>query len=82
MLAEKYGLYITAGSDYHGTNKLIEMGDIGVPEIPDPPEGLRRFLKEAVSKIPAVPADPASQAVTPIPGTESLSEGAQTGERP
>jgi predicted metal-dependent phosphoesterase TrpH len=82
MLAERYGLYITAGSDYHGANKLIELGDIGVPEIPDPPEGLRRFLKDALSKIPAVPADPAPQAVPPTPGTESLPEEETTGERP
>ena len=31
-LAEKYDLYVTAGSDYHGTNKLVELGDIGLDE--------------------------------------------------
>ncbi len=31
-LAEHYDLYVTAGSDYHGTNKLIELGDTGLDE--------------------------------------------------
>ena len=45
--AEKYGLYVTAGSDYHGTNKMVVLGDNNLPEDPaDWPEGLRRFLKD------------------------------------
>ena len=32
--AEQYDLYITAGSDYHGRNKLIELGDTGLAGIP------------------------------------------------
>ena len=44
-LAEKYDLYITAGSDYHGTNKLVTLGNIGVQRMPVIPGGLRRFLE-------------------------------------
>ena len=40
--AGKYGLYVTAGSDYHGTNKLVMPGDTGLEG--DYPEGLVRFL--------------------------------------
>ena len=29
--AEKYDLCVTAGSDYHGTNKLVPLGDTGEP---------------------------------------------------
>jgi hypothetical protein len=47
-LAEKYDLYVTAGSDYHGRNKLVQIGDTGLEYIPeeDRPEGLRRFLAD------------------------------------
>ena len=44
-LAEKYDLYVTAGSDYHGTNKLVTLGNIGVQRMPVIPGGLRRFLE-------------------------------------
>lgn len=44
-LAEKYGLYVTAGSDYHGTNKLIELGSTGLGAPDTWPEGLWRFLE-------------------------------------
>ena len=46
--AQQYDLYITAGSDYHGGNKLIELGDTGLTEDTPLPDGLRRFLDEAV----------------------------------
>lgn len=42
--AEKYGLYVTAGSDYHGTNKLIELGDTGLDRTENGPEGMKKFL--------------------------------------
>lgn len=42
--AEHYGLYVTAGSDYHGTNKMVALGDTGLGEPDKWPEGLRRFL--------------------------------------
>ena len=45
-LAEKYGLYVTAGSDYHGTNKKVVIGDTGLGSRADLPEGFRRFLKD------------------------------------
>ena len=46
-LAEKYGLYVTAGSDYHGSNKMISLGDTGLDNCPERPEGLLRFLEAA-----------------------------------
>lgn len=44
ILAERYGLYATAGSDYHGANKMVKLGDTGLPpgELPAP---VARFLK-------------------------------------
>ena len=44
-LAEKFGLYVTAGSDYHGKNKLVPLGDTGLEDC-EPPEGLVRFLSD------------------------------------
>ncbi|MBR4661754.1 MAG: PHP domain-containing protein [Clostridia bacterium] len=44
--AERYGLYVTAGSDYHGKNKMIAPGDTGPVNAADAPEGLRRFLAD------------------------------------
>ena len=43
-LAEKYYLYITAGSDYHGGNKLVVLGDTGLNEDTPVPDGMERFL--------------------------------------
>jgi len=43
-LAEKYHLYVTAGSDYHGGNKLIVLGDTGMSEDTPVPDGMERFL--------------------------------------
>ncbi len=43
-LADKYDLYVTAGSDYHGKNKLVKLGDTGLPE-GERPERLRRFIE-------------------------------------
>ena len=48
-LAKKHGFYVTAGSDYHGTNKLVKLGDNGLDENADYPDGLLRFL-EAVKQ--------------------------------
>ena len=44
--AERFGLYVTAGSDYHGANKAISLGDTGLDENADWPAGLRRFLED------------------------------------
>ncbi len=43
--AAQYGLYVTAGSDYHGKNKLAALGETGLEAAEDRPEGLLRFLK-------------------------------------
>ena len=50
-LADRYGLYVTAGSDYHGRNKNIALGDTGpgsetLWECGPLPDGLRRFLSD------------------------------------
>lgn len=49
--AEQYGLYATAGSDYHGSNKLIPLGDTNLPAGTEYPEGLKKFI-EAVKTAP------------------------------
>lgn len=45
-LAKKYDLYVTAGSDYHGRNKMIELGDNNLDTVDDYPEEMKRFLDE------------------------------------
>lgn len=42
--AEKYQLYVTAGSDYHGNNKLVKIGETGLDEVNEIPVGLKHFL--------------------------------------
>ena len=49
-LAEKYSLYVTAGSDYHGTNKLVTLGTTGLTDTARVPDGLLRFLRDIGSK--------------------------------
>lgn len=44
-LAKRYGLYVTAGSDYHGSNKLISLGDTGLQQAEEIPTGLTAFLQ-------------------------------------
>lgn len=44
--AARYGLYVTAGSDYHGKNKSISLGSTGLETCAELPEGLLRFLKD------------------------------------
>ena len=46
--ARQYGLYVTAGSDYHGRNKLVELGDTGLDD--EIPEGMRRFLSTVADR--------------------------------
>ena len=43
--SEKYGLYVTAGSDYHGANKMIALGDNCMSDLTELPEGMRRFFE-------------------------------------
>lgn len=44
--AGKYGLYVTAGSDYHGSNKMVVLGDTNFTEEYAVPEGMERFLED------------------------------------
>ena len=43
-IADRYDLLVTAGSDYHGKNKLVRLGDTGLDAVPEYPERLRRFI--------------------------------------
>ena len=45
-VAARYGLYVTAGSDYHGKNKLIALGDTGLDLAEEWPKGLKAFLND------------------------------------
>ena len=45
-LAAKYNLYVTAGSDYHGTNKLVTPGSTGLTNTAQFPDGMQRFLRD------------------------------------
>lgn len=43
-LAAENRLYVTAGSDYHGGNKIVRLAQNGLEEYGEYPEGMRRFL--------------------------------------
>lgn len=45
-LADEFDLYITVGSDYHGSNKLIPPADTGLSPDTPLPDGVKRFLKD------------------------------------
>ena len=45
-LARSYDLYVTAGSDYHGTNKTVILGDTGLDNETELPDGMKRFLSD------------------------------------
>ena len=45
-LAECFGLYVTAGSDYHGKNKTIPLGKNNMDGLKDLPFGMQKFLDE------------------------------------
>lgn len=47
-LAERFGLYVTAGSDYHGSNKLVMLGDTGLEKSQQLPEGLKKFIARVI----------------------------------
>lgn len=49
--ADKYGLLVTAGSDYHGRNKLIVLGDTGLQDVSRANPGLSRFLEAVADRI-------------------------------
>ena len=42
--AEKYNLYVTAGSDYHGNNKWIDLGETNLDMVDSIPDGMKRFM--------------------------------------
>ena len=44
--ADQFELYITAGSDYHGGNKRIEIGWTNLEDMAEAPPGLLRFLQD------------------------------------
>ncbi len=44
--ADQYRLYVTAGSDYHGKNKTVILGDTGLDPAKPYPEGLLVFLAQ------------------------------------
>ena len=46
--AKKYALLVTAGSDYHGGNKMINLGDTGCQDPMNVPE-LVRFLEKVLA---------------------------------
>ena len=46
FFAEKYSLYITAGSDYHGKNKIVRLGYTGLDKVSQLPPGLESFLED------------------------------------
>ncbi len=48
--AEKYGLYVTAGSDYHGANKLVRLGNNHLDDAGSGPEGLKRFIRDVLGQ--------------------------------
>ena len=43
--AKKYDLYVTAGSDYHGRNKLVPLGKTNLDRYGEIPEGMKRFFE-------------------------------------
>lgn len=45
-IAENKGLYVTAGSDFHGSNKLVQLGDTGLDSAGAYPAALDRFLED------------------------------------
>ena len=43
-LADRFGLFVTAGSDYHGKNKLVILADTGLTPDTPVPAGMEQFL--------------------------------------
>jgi len=42
--AEKYDLYVSAGSDYHGENKLVQLGETNLSDYPEWSPRLEQFI--------------------------------------
>ena len=49
--ADRYDMFVSAGSDYHGANKMIELGDTGLDESEGRKERLAVLLKELAKRI-------------------------------
>lgn len=49
--SEAFDLYVTAGSDYHGTNKLVPLGDTNLDSVAEAPDRLKAFLKKILTEI-------------------------------
>ena len=49
-LADRYDLYVTAGSDYHGANKMIVLGDIGLQNPETRHARLDAFLERVLNE--------------------------------
>ena len=47
-IAERENLYVTAGSDYHGKNKMVLLGDNGLDGYGKMPESMTRFLERCM----------------------------------
>ena len=47
--AERFALYVTAGSDYHGSNKLVPLGDTNLDHTEDAHPALLQFLDRILS---------------------------------
>ena len=45
-MAARHDLFVTAGSDYHGTNKMVLLGDTNLPSVSEGPAQLKRFLQQ------------------------------------
>lgn len=45
LLADRYDLFVTAGSDYHGENKMVRLGDTGLSAEMGQPPRLKEFLR-------------------------------------
>ena len=49
-MSERYGLYVTAGSDYHGSRKLVQLGDTNLGDVSEAPESLKKFLSDVADR--------------------------------
>ncbi|MBR0466503.1 MAG: PHP domain-containing protein [Clostridia bacterium] len=49
-LAEEYNLLVTAGSDYHGKNKMVTLGDTNLNSEENYPQSLKRFIDMVYNK--------------------------------
>ena len=50
-LADAHDLFVTAGSDYHGTNKMVRLGDTNLESVAEAHPRLHAFLEEVADRI-------------------------------